>query len=444
MCSKIPSKNANLSAATATALETARTISLGGDVSGSTTFDGTGNVTITATVADDSHAHTVANVDGLQTALDAKAPLASPALTGTPTAPTPTAGTNTTQVATTAFVSTAVSNLVDSAPGTLDTLNELAAALGDDPNFATSVSTSIGTKLDASHDMTLTLNGDVSGAATFTNMGNATLTVTVADDSHNHTVANVDGLATCLSGKASTNGSLGQNFSANCLCADICVKSPTICGTSWLKVGGRCICESAGNYGTISVTSGEGSWCGYSIANNHVFMACGGEMGLYNDITNEWYLKATCNASACLMHNGSSKIQTTSYGGYTAGCHCAPNCMKACVMCGVAAVRTSTVCATDINSTSDMRCKTNIQTIDSAASKVGQLRGVNFDWKDSGKKSMGVIAQEVEEVLPEVVVTDDEGMKKVNYQAMVGVLIEAVKDLQARLDEHESKCSCEK
>jgi len=57
---------------------------------------------------------------------------------------------------------------------------------------------------------------------------------------------------------------------------------------------------------------------------------------------------------------------------------------------------------------------------------------------------MGVIAQEVEEVLPEVVVTDDEGMKKVNYQAMVGVLIEAVKDLQARLDEHESKCSCEK
>ena len=74
------------------------------------------------------------------------APLASPALTGTPTAPTATAGTNTTQVATTAFVGTAVSNLVASAPATLDTLNELATALGNDAAFSTTVTTSIGTK----------------------------------------------------------------------------------------------------------------------------------------------------------------------------------------------------------------------------------------------------------------------------------------------------------
>ena len=79
--------------------------------------------------------------------LAAYAPLASPGLTGTPTAPTATAGTNTTQIATTAFVGTAVSNLVDSAPGTLDTLNELAAALGDDANFSTTVTNSIATKL---------------------------------------------------------------------------------------------------------------------------------------------------------------------------------------------------------------------------------------------------------------------------------------------------------
>src|SRR5210317_1402710 len=119
----------------ATALTTSTTF--GGDVSG------TYNAIV---IADDSHNHVISNVDGLQTALNAKAPLASPALTGTPTAPTATAGTNTTQVATTAFVSTAVSNLVDSAPTTLDTLNELAAALGDDPNFATTVTNSIGTK----------------------------------------------------------------------------------------------------------------------------------------------------------------------------------------------------------------------------------------------------------------------------------------------------------
>ena len=136
-------------AATATKLATARSIGLGGDVSGSASFDGSAGITITATVADDSHNHVISNVDGLQTALDLKAPLASPALSGTPTAPTAAAGTNTTQVATTAFVSTAVANLVDTAPAALDTLNELAAALGDDPNFATTVSTSIGTKLDS-------------------------------------------------------------------------------------------------------------------------------------------------------------------------------------------------------------------------------------------------------------------------------------------------------
>lgn len=71
----------------------------------------------------------------------------SPALTGTPTAPTAAAGTNTTQIATTAFVAVALAGLVDSAPDALNTLNELAAALGDDPNFATTLTTAIGAKL---------------------------------------------------------------------------------------------------------------------------------------------------------------------------------------------------------------------------------------------------------------------------------------------------------
>ena len=72
---------------------------------------------------------------------------ASPAFTGTPTAPTATAGTNTTQIATTAFVAGEVAGIVDSAPATLDTLNELAAALGDDANFSTTVTNSIATKM---------------------------------------------------------------------------------------------------------------------------------------------------------------------------------------------------------------------------------------------------------------------------------------------------------
>ena len=70
----------------------------------------------------------------------------NPTFTGVPTAPTATAGTNTTQLATTAYVRTAVADLVGTVPGALDTLDELAAALGDDASFATTVTTSIGLK----------------------------------------------------------------------------------------------------------------------------------------------------------------------------------------------------------------------------------------------------------------------------------------------------------
>ena len=78
----------------------------------------------------------------------------SPAFTGTPTAPTAAAGTNTTQIATTEFVKSAISSLVASSPEALDTLNELAAALGDDPNFATTVANDIGAKVTANTAIT--------------------------------------------------------------------------------------------------------------------------------------------------------------------------------------------------------------------------------------------------------------------------------------------------
>ena len=84
----------------------------------------------------------------------------SPTLTGTPLSTTAVAGTNTTQIATTAFVQTAVSNLVASAPATLDTLNELATALGNDANFSTTISTSIGLKAPIASP---TFTGTVSG-----------------------------------------------------------------------------------------------------------------------------------------------------------------------------------------------------------------------------------------------------------------------------------------
>ena len=95
-------------AGTATKLQNAQTINLTGAVTGTVSTDFSNVVNITTTLAD--HVHDIEDVTGLQDALDLKAPLASPALTGTPTAPTASVGTNTTQIATTAFVAAEISS----------------------------------------------------------------------------------------------------------------------------------------------------------------------------------------------------------------------------------------------------------------------------------------------------------------------------------------------
>lgn len=92
-----------------------------------------------------------AQITGLVAALALLAPLASPALTGTPTAPTAAGGTNTTQIATTAFVKAAIDALISGAPGALDTLDELAAALADDASFAATITTALAGKSPTSH-----------------------------------------------------------------------------------------------------------------------------------------------------------------------------------------------------------------------------------------------------------------------------------------------------
>ena len=133
------------------------------------TFDGSGNVTFAGTIS-------ASNLSGTNTGdqdLSSLAPKASPTFTGTPAAPTASAGTNTTQLATTAFVSTAVSNLVDSAPGTLNTLNELAAALGDDASFSTTVTDSIAGKVSKSGD-TMTGNLHIEAGSPVINLKDTT------------------------------------------------------------------------------------------------------------------------------------------------------------------------------------------------------------------------------------------------------------------------------
>jgi hypothetical protein len=83
--------------------------------------------------------------------------------------------------------------------------------------------------------------------------------------------------------------------------------------------------------------------------------------------------------------------------------------------------------------TSDRRLKDNIQTIATPLDTVQQLNGVTFDWIKTNKHSMGLIAQEVEQVLPYLIQQDLSGVKSINYTAIIGLLIEAVKDLDSQI-----------
>jgi hypothetical protein len=95
---------------------------------------------------------------------------------------------------------------------------------------------------------------------------------------------------------------------------------------------------------------------------------------------------------------------------------------------------------------SDKRLKDNIKPIDNALDKVSSINGVTFEWnekshKETGKKDIGVVAQEIEKILPEVVETRSNGYKAVDYQKLTALLIESVKELKAEIEDLK-KCNC--
>ena len=102
---------------------------------------------------------------------------------------------------------------------------------------------------------------------------------------------------------------------------------------------------------------------------------------------------------------------------------------------------TGVVTATDFNSSSDITLKNNVRTIENPLAKVMSIRGVNFEWKESGQSSAGVLAQEIEKIMPELVRNSTDNIKSVNYNGLIGLLIEVVKEQQNQINELKSKLS---
>ena len=196
-----------------------------------------------------------------------------------------------------------------------------------------------------------------------------------------------------------------------------------------LLVSGKGVIFSSGNYirnntGSYGAVELSGTTNGYS----GIRLTSSGDttMGMYDvngnggeyDTTTGWHTYYN-RGQTCLGIGGSST--SSGYKAYINGALYASG---------------------DITAFSDRRAKTDIELIPDALNKVLKLNGVTFTWAlgaQEGVRSTGVIAQEVEAVLPEAVKTNDDGFKGVNYGSMVGILIEAIKELNAKVASLEAK-----
>lgn len=174
----------------------------------------------------------------------------------------------------------------------------------------------------------------------------------------------------------------------------------------------------SGNYGSIQIDGGaHGGYEGYSIGGRVLFMHDNGSAaGWYNDVNNEWLIYTPLNDRVSLYYNGSEKFRTQSGGAYCYG---------------------TLTASGNVTAYSDEKLKDNIEPIENPIEKVKAIQGVTFNRNDIEDKprQTGVIAQQVEKVLPEVVKTDEFGTKTVAYGNMVGLLIEAIKEQQKQIDE---------
>lgn len=99
---------------------------------------------------------------------------------------------------------------------------------------------------------------------------------------------------------------------------------------------------------------------------------------------------------------------------------------------------TGLLTSTDYNSTSDITLKENILQIENPLEVLSKLNGFGFTWKDTGEKSYGLSAQQVEEIIPEIVKTRPDGHKGINYMNLIAFLVEAIKDLKQEIQELKS------
>ena len=225
-----------------------------------------------------------------------------------------------------------------------------------------------------------------------------------------------------------------------------------------------------GDYGCVQTTGSKNGWGGLSISGQYNFMGTSGACGIYNDIDNEWMAYFARNDAFILYHNGVGVLTSEGTGPVVpGGYHLKINAggwtgehvgkiqyhsnnlynqySSYWIARNASGTNTFTIDSSG-NFSSDARKKENITTVTDALTKVSQLRGVEFNWKEKygSKEDMGLIAQEVETVFPRLISDspDPEGaekenedgtpMKMMNYNGLFAVTVEAIKELKSKIE----------
>lgn len=414
-------------ASTASALATTRTITLGGDLNGTINFNGSQDVSATIGVNDDSHNHTQANVDGLVAALGS------------------------------------INSTNSSQASSISSINStLGGKVANTRNITAGGGLTGGGTLAA--DRTIS-HSDTSSQGSVDNSG-TTFIQDITLDTYGH----ITSIGSATVSSTDTTYTAGTNISLSGTTFNL---DSTIEGISYIQNNSNIKIDANGAGKVILDADNDGVWFtdpsgGHagqksfyiSMPNDgHITMQpflSGQNVTLMTQTEGDMYISSRrgmtlsvghqsstgqYNDTMVLQHRGSAvsfikPINATGYGFeiYTKGSNHEPSN-------GVLNTRFSSddiTCQGSVNALSDVRVKENIETISNGLSLVTSLRGVTYNKIGREKVKVGVIAQEVEEVLPHVVTTDEDGMKAVDYGNMVAVLIEAVKELEARIVELEA------
>ena len=407
-----------LAAVTSTATE----LNLLDDVSGLVKADFTKLAAVTSTAAQINYTSDVTS--GIQGQINAKASLASPTFTGVPLTTTPASNDSSTKIASTAYVQGELTDLIGGASAAFDTLLEISASIANGDSDVVALTSTVGGKMTKSSNLS-----DLTDAAAA--RGNLGLAIGTNVQAYNATLAAVAGSTYSGDDAIVTVGTIGTG-----VWQGTAINATYLDGQSGTNTGDETLSSINGLGITTVGTIDSGTWNGTVIASAYL-----------DSDTAHLSGTQTFSGAKTFTQNitANGLINVTGTGTSTFTSHLKAHCLG--IGMDPSYTTGEIVAAADIiaYASSDKRLKENIKPIENPLGKIAQISGNTFDWIENSEvhshkgSDIGVIAQEIEAVLPELVTTRENGYKAVQYDKVVALLIEAVKEQQTQIDELKSK-----